>query len=281
MRKKGILVFIFIWVFCFFLKGEEEKPVILVTNDDGIDSLGIKALAGEMTKFGKVLVVAPKNNMSGSSHSQQSKKPTFYSRTDDIPGVDAYWVDNTPVVCVRWAIAGPLKGQIPDLVISGINDGPNIGPSYGSGTVGGAREGALAGAVGIAASLIDMGEKHDYKGAAVVMRKLAQKALNLKKRPLLWNVNFPYGKIDEKRKIKVVEITRRWRKMHYIENKNLDGETYFWFKADRRLWGLEPESDLAYLLKGHITVTPHKVYPVNLEAMDKLRALFSEINERN
>jgi len=273
MKKNAIAILVTFCLLCVSLHSQERELLILVTNDDGIDSPGLYALALEMTKLGSVVVVAPKTNQSGTSHFTRRDQPTFFGEKELIPGVKSYWVDNTPVVCVLWAIAGPLEGVVPDLVVSGINEGPNLGPAYGSGTVGAAREGALAGATAIAASQFVFGEKTDYEGAATVVRELAQKALSMGEKPVLWNVNIPGGKIDSSKKIIVTEMNRRWQKMTYVVNQDIRGQSYFWFRRAPYISKIQPESDLAYFLKGYITVTPHLVYQTDVVAMEKVKAL--------
>ncbi len=276
MKKNATIILVIICLLVISLHPEEKELLILVTNDDGIDSPGLLALAKEMTKLGSVIVVAPKTNQSGTSHAVKRDQPTFFGEKELIPGVRSYWVDNTPVVCVLWAIAGPLEGVVPDLVVSGINKGPNLGAAYGSGTVGAAREGALAGATAIAASQFALGEKTDYEGAAAVVRDLAQKALSLDEKPVLWNVNIPGGKIDSSKKIIVTEMIRRWEKMKYLVNQDINGRSYFWFRRTSDIKKIEPESDLAYLFKGYITVTPHLVYQTDVAAMEKVKALLHD-----
>ncbi len=273
MKKNVITLLVLICFSVISLHSEEKEPIILVTNDDGIDSPGLLALAKEMTKLGSVVVVAPKTDQSGTSHTKKHNQPTFFGEKELIPGVKSYWVDNTPVVCVCWAVAGPLEGLVPDLVVSGINNGLNLGPAYGSGTVAAAREGALAGATAVAASQLAVGKETDFEGAAAVVCDLAQKALSMGKKQLLWNVNFPGGKIDSSKKIIVTEMIHRWWKMKYVVNKDMDGKPYFWFESIPNVTEIEPESDLAYLLKGFITVTPHLVYQTDVAAMEKVKTL--------
>jgi len=282
MRKKIFSVcFIFLFL-CLFLSGEETTPLILVSNDDGISSPGLKALAEEMTKLGRVLVVAPKNNMSGSSHSQNSRTATFYGESDILPGVEAYWVDNTPVNCISWAINYLLDGRIPDLVLSGINIGVNPGESvHYSGTVGAAREGALSGAVALAVSYMAQGENNDYQGVAQITRILAEKALSIGETHLLWNVNFPAGKIDESRKIVVAKLSRSRWKTHYTARKNLSGKTYFWFNAKLVYKGEETDTDLVALMNGAITVAPVLIDTTDYNALERMKDLFSSAEEKS
>ncbi|MDH5466953.1 MAG: 5'/3'-nucleotidase SurE [Candidatus Aminicenantes bacterium] len=277
MKKRVTAILALLILLGISLQSEKKELLILVTNDDGIESPSLCALAKEMTKLGTVIVVAPKINQSGTSHVIRYDRPTFFGEKELVPGVKSYWVDNTPVACVRWAIAGPLEGAVPDLVISGINRGLNLGPGYESGTVGAAREGALAGAIAIAASQLVSGEGADYEGAAVVVRELAQKALSLGDKPLLWNVNIPGGKIiDSSRKIVVTKMIRRWWKMKYVVNKDIDGKPYFWIDREPNVRKVEPESDFAYIIRGYITVTPHIIYQTDFAGLEKAKALFRE-----
>lgn len=285
MRKKILGMILGLFFFVLWTNGgtgiegvtEGDRPLTLITNDDGIDSPGLKALALEMTKLGRVVVVAPKNDMSGSSHSQNSRGPSFYGKKPDFHGLEAYWVDNTPVTCVRWALATRLDGLIPDLVISGINDGPNFGMGiYYSGTVGGAREGALAGAIGIAVSLLDLGENVDYEGAARVVRKLAKIALRQGKKPLLWNVNFPYGKIDDTCKTVVARLSTLRLETRYSDREDPKGNRYFWFRTMINFQAKEKDSDYVALLNGAVTVTPLLLDPTDFEMMDRVSRALSE-----
>jgi 5'-nucleotidase len=282
MRKKIFSICFILLFLSLSLPAEEEKPLILVSNDDGIYSPGIKALAEEMTKLGQVLVVAPKTNRSGSSHSQNYGSATFYGRSNIVPGVEAYWVDNTPVNCISWAINFILEGRIPDLVVSGINNSFNPGESvHYSGTVGAAREGALSGAVALAVSyMARRDDNDDYQGVARITRYLAEKALSIGKTRLLWNVNFPAGKIDENRKIVVAKLSRlRW-KTRYSPRKNLSGKTYFWYKANLEYKEDDPDSDLSALLAGAITVAPVLIDTTDYKALECLKDLFSTAEEK-
>jgi len=274
MIKRLSLIYILSFLLVLFAHAADDKPLILVTNDDGIKSVGIKSLALELMKLGEVVVVAPRNNRSGSSHSYPSKDSTSYEKIEFIGGVESYWVDSSPVVCVRWAISGLLQGRLPDLVVSGINHGSNFGQNvYYSGTVGAAREAALLGTVGIAASLWYPGDFQDFKGAARVVRKIAQNVLRLGKKPFLLNLNFPSGKIDESRKIKVVRLTHAKWKTHFDHEKNQEGDTHFSSKMQMELKNLEQDSDLAALMKGIITVTPMLFDPTEWGEMKKIEEL--------
>src|SRR5512139_648133 len=127
-----------------------SMPRILVTNDDGVTSEGIHALADAVRPLGDVLVVAPIQESSAIGHALTLRRPLRIDRIAD--GVHA--VDGTPTDCVNLAVAVLMKGELPDLVVSGINTGWNLGDDVTySGTVSGALEAALLGIPAIAVSL--------------------------------------------------------------------------------------------------------------------------------
>src|ERR687891_1957718 len=125
-------------------------PLILVTNDDGVTSDGIHALADAMKPLGDVVIVAPLQEASAIGHALTLRRPLRIEMVRD--GV--YAVDGTPTDCINLACAILLDNKLPDLVISGINKGWNLGDDITySGTVSGALEGALLGTPGIAVSV--------------------------------------------------------------------------------------------------------------------------------
>ena len=164
-------------------------PRILVTNDDGIRSAGIVALADALKPLGTVVVVAPAREASAVSHSLTLHHPLRL----EVVGEGRYALDGTPTDCVNIAIAAVLKG-LPDLVVSGINKGLNIGDDLTySGTVAGALEGTLLGAPAIAVSLQGKTD-FDFTHAAAVAHDVAARILErgLPARTFL-NVNVPRG----------------------------------------------------------------------------------------
>src|SRR4026209_1223356 len=166
-------------------------PRILVTNDDGVHSEGIKALADALKPLGEVTVVAPLAEASAIGHALTLRRPLRLETIAD----RIFAVDGTPTDCVNIAITSVLRGM-PDLVVSGINKGWNLGDDVTySGTVSGAFEAALLGPPGIAVSLQNTGDKFDFSEAARGARIVAQSVLEkgLPARTFL-NVNVPRGK---------------------------------------------------------------------------------------
>src|SRR5215470_1032209 len=165
-------------------------PRILVTNDDGVHSEGIKALADALKPLGDVTVVAPIQEASAIGHALTLRRPLRIEHIGD----RVYAIDGTPTDCVNIAITHILHGK-PDLIVSGINKGWNLGDDVTySGTVSGALEGALLGIPSIAVSTQRVSDEFDFKPSADAAATLAEGML---RRPLpprtFLNINVPKG----------------------------------------------------------------------------------------
>lgn len=234
----------------------DERPLILISNDDGYNKEGIHALALEFSKFGQVIVVAPLNNASGVGHGITYRIPISFGKSDHIDGVEVYWVDALPATCVRWAMDVVFEQRKPDLIISGINRGENVGMGvYYSGTVGAAREGAFTGVPAIAVSMAS-GNDVDLAGGAAATLRIAKTYLTMENRPPMLNINLPVGKIIESTPWKITRLTQvRW-KTDYDERTNPQtGGKYFWITFAENNPS-EPGSDSYELARGAISITP-------------------------
>src|SRR5688500_8691446 len=163
---------------------------ILVTNDDGVRSEGILALADALKPLGDVTIVAPLNEASAIGHALTLRRPLQIEKC----GEQIFSVDGTPTDCVNIAITKVLGGM-PDLIVSGINKGWNIGDDVTySGTVAGALEGALLGVPSIAVSTMNRRNEHDFtpaaKAAAVIAEALLERGLP---KFTMLNITAPYG----------------------------------------------------------------------------------------
>jgi len=233
------------------------KPVILVTNDDGIDSEGLIALANVLKALGRVIIVAPDRQQSAVSHALTLHRPLRITKIKD----DFYSIDGTPTDCVNLSINGLLEVR-PNLVVSGINDGANMGDDmFYSGTVAAAREAALLRVSAFAIS-VEMETKKGltflFKPAANFAKKFAKYILKNPLEPQVYfNVNMP--NLPEK-KIRGVKVTRQGKRIYggesIIHKKDPRGRDYFWIGgADV---GYEPlgNSDIEAVYGGYISVTP-------------------------
>ena len=223
---------------------------ILVTNDDGVHSEGIKALAEALKSLGEVTVVAPLAEASAIGHALTLRRPL---RLETI-SAGVYAVDGTPTDCVNIAISSVLRGM-PDLVVSGINKGWNLGDDVTySGTVSGAFEAALLGPPGIAVSLQRTGEEFDFSEAARGAQVVAQSVLEkgLPSRTFL-NINVPRGAT------KGIKVTVQARRNHITKvDERIDprGQRYFWIEEGQNEWEPHDRSDFQAVREGYISVTP-------------------------
>jgi 5'-nucleotidase len=223
---------------------------ILVTNDDGVHSEGIKALAEALRSLGDVTVVAPLAEASAIGHALTLRRPLRLETIAD----RVYAVDGTPTDCVNIAITSVLRGM-PDLVVSGINKGWNLGDDVTySGTVSGAFEAALLGPPGIGVSLQKTGEPFDFSEAArsahIVARSVLEKGLPSR---TFLNINVPKGPT------KGFRVTVQARRNHITKvDERIDprGQRYFWIEEGQNEWEPHDRSDFQAVRDGYISVTP-------------------------
>ncbi len=235
-----------------------SKPLIFVTNDDGISSPGIIFLVKVAKQFGDVVVIAPDKPQSGMGHAITINSTLRLNKTN-YHGVEMeYSCTGTPVDCVKMAV-NKILDRRPDLVLSGINHGSNssINVIY-SGTMSAAIEGALEGSSAIGFSLCDYGIDADFSQAQKFIEKIISSLLKNKlSKGVCLNVNIPKLKADELKGIKVC----RQAKANWVEEfeERLDpySRPYYWLTG--KFVNFEPESndtDEWALSKGYISVVP-------------------------
>jgi 5'-nucleotidase len=223
--------------------------VILVTNDDGVHSAGIHALARGLASLGEITIVAPLGDTSAIGHALTLTRPL---RLEQI-GENVYAVDGTPTDCVNLGIEKVL-GMKPALVVSGINTGYNLGDDVTySGTVAAALEATLLGIPGIAVSL-HRSREYDFTQAAWAAGVVARHVLThgLAPRTFL-NVNVPR---DPARGFKVTVQTTRQQATAIREGVDPRGRKYYWVDEVVSEWALHPRSDVLAVTDGWISVTP-------------------------
>jgi len=229
---------------------------ILISNDDGIDSPGISALAKELKKIGDVTVIAPRTEQSAVGHSITMKNPlriTEYFKNGDFFG---YAIDGTPADCVKIGIRNILKEQ-PDIVLSGINLGSNtaINIIY-SGTVSAAREAAIMDVPAIAVSVTSH-EAKDFDYAAKLSAQLAKLVVKNKlKTGTLLNVNIPNLPED---KIAGVLLTQqgksKWDDI-YEERQDPYDKNYYWLTGSMKQTDNTLEADQFAVSNNYVSITP-------------------------
>ena len=223
---------------------------ILVTNDDGVHSEGLRALADALRPIGELIVVAPMQEASAIGHALTLRRPL---RLETIgPGV--FGVDGTPTDCVNIGVSTVLR-RLPDLVVSGINKGWNLGDDITySGTVSGAFEGALLGVPAVAVSLQRPPGAYDFSEAARASARVVEAVVRrrLPARTFL-NVNVPTGRP------KGFRVTVQGRRNHVTmvsERRDPRGQAYFWIEEGENLWESHDRSDYQAVMEGYVSVTP-------------------------
>jgi 5'-nucleotidase len=231
---------------------ESTKPLILVTNDDGVSAPGIRAAAEALRGIGDVIVCAPDRERSAASHALTLDRPLRVEEVE--PGVFA--VDGTPADCAYLALLHLLPRR-PDLCVSGINFGYNLGSDvFYSGTVAGAVEASLRGVPAIAVSL----ERHsptDFQPAAAFIRALAAEAITRGPGAIpaaaLLNVNLPRGPVTD---YQVTFLGRRVYRDQVDVRQDLRGRSYYWIGGPEETATDVPGSDCSVVQTGHASITP-------------------------
>lgn len=226
---------------------------ILVSNDDGYLSPGLARLAEVMAQFGNVKVVAPDRDRSGASNSLTLDAPLTVRQAPN----GFHFVNGTPTDCVHMAITGLLEHR-PDLVVSGINNGPNMGDdTIYSGTVAAAMEGYLLGVPSIAFSL----ESRSFRGldragelAASVVRLILQRHPFAP--PYLLNVNIPGEPAHGDQLPRVTRLGKRHVAEPVIPARNPRGEEIWWIGPAGPAKDAGPGTDFHALSEGRVSITP-------------------------
>ena len=231
-----------------------SKPLILVCNDDGIFSPGIKALAEVASEFGEVVVVAPDRQQSAVGHAITMSVPLRANEMTVAKKYKGFAVNGTPADCVKLA-HGNLLDRKPDLVLSGINHGSNAGINIlYSGTVSAATEGTILGYPSIAVSCTAYPEQADLKGAQEAARRVVKFVLDkgLPKGVTL-NVNAPEGEFKGIQWSRMADSRYVEEYEHRVDPFN---RAYYWLTGQFELLDEGNDSDIHILNEGNATVTP-------------------------
>jgi len=246
-----------------------SRPLILLTNDDGVEAQGIKELHDGIKGLGRVWVVAPAVNQSAASHSFTLRKPIRVWR------LRPRWlaVHGTPTDCVLVSHHGILKREI-DLVLSGINDSPNLGDDVlYSGTVAAAIEGTMLGMPSVAVSYLKTGENRAV--AIRFLRQLVPLLLDSVLPPkTLLNINIPAGQV---RGIKVTRLGRRIYKDMAIKGTLPDGGISWTIDGEMAFEGTEG-TDFDAVYSGYISVTPLHLDMTHHSAIERLQRALAALD---
>jgi 5'-nucleotidase len=251
----------------------ESRPLILVTNDDGINAPGILALTTAMSRLGEVWVVAPNSPQSGMGHAVtignilQMEEVSY-----PVEGVRAFATSGTPVDCVKLAIYETLHRK-PDLLVSGINHGSNssINVIY-SGTMSAAVEGAVENIPSVGFSLLDHARDADFSAAQDVARRVALQVLahGLPTGTCL-NVNIPRLPLAQIAGIQVCRQAAGYWEDAFVERESPGGAKYYWMTGKFQTPDQGHDTDEWALAHGYVSIVPtqfdltahHAIAPLN------------------
>lgn len=236
-----------------------EKPVILVTNDDGITAPGIRNLVQAVQGLGKVVVIAPDKPQSGMGHAitigvpLRLNKVTFFDSLD----VEAYQCTGTPVDCVKLAVDKVLHKK-PDLCISGINHGANhsINVIY-SGTMSAAVEAAIESIPSVGFSLLDYSLEADFSAARQYARIIVEQMLRTPpQKHTVLNVNFPIATPEEIKGIKLCRQAYAKYEEDFLERTDPHGRKYYWLTGEFVNFDEGTDTDVWALANNYVSVVP-------------------------
>ncbi len=240
---------------------------ILVTNDDGIYSEGIRKLAAALRDLAEVVIVAPDREQSAASHALTLNRPLRILKIEE----NEFIVDGTPSDCVNLAVLRLLRDARPDLVVSGVNFGPNLGDDVTySGTISAAFEGALLNIPSVAFSSL-VGEHFSFDRCAAFAARLVARLLDQKHDAgVILNVNFP---ASEFRGVRVTKLGKRIYSEGVIERLDPRGRKYYWIGGDEPTWYPGENTDFEAVQNGFVSITPLHLDLTHHESIPRLKAL--------
>lgn len=240
------------------MKEASKKPLILITNDDGITAPGIRKLITIMKNLGEVVVVAPDAPQSGKGHAITIDATLYVRKLQHVdPDVLEYECSGTPADCVKLGIKEVLKRK-PDLCVSGINHGSNasINVIY-SGTMSAAIEAGIEGVPSIGFSLLDYDWEANFDGLEGYIEKIAKNVLkNGLPDGVVLNVNFPKIKEVPFKGIKVVRQARANWNEKFDKRTNPMGKEYYWLTGEFENLDEGEDTDEFALAKNYVSVVP-------------------------
>lgn len=248
-----------------------SRPLIFVTNDDGIHAKGLRELVEVVQLFGDVVVIAPETAMSGMSNAITADKPLRAHKLSEDPGILVYKCSGTPVDCVKLGFNHLLE-KTPDFVVSGINHGANssISVVY-SGTMGASIEGCLHGVPSIGFSLLDFNPEADFSRAKIFAAKIFQAVLNNGLPPFTClNVNIPTG---SPKGIKICrQANGKWIE-EFDKRTDPFNRNYFWLSGSFQNFEENARDTDVYALDNNfVSIVPVKVDMTNYDSIDLLKS---------
>ena len=251
-----------------------KKPLILISNDDGITSHGIRLLVEICKEIGEVVVVAPNSPQSGMGHAITVGNTLRLEASDIFDGTESYECSGTPADCVKIAKHYVLKGNKPDLVVSGINHGSNTSVSVlYSGTMSAAIEAAMEGIPAIGFSVCDYNPNAEIKHVRPFVKQIILEALkNGVPEGVALNVNIPPASSQEIKGIKICrQANAKWQE-EFDERIDPYGRRYFWLAGNFVNFDKGENQDEAAIADNYISIVPCSFDLTSYPAMDQLRS---------
>jgi 5'-nucleotidase len=247
------------------------KPVILITNDDGITAPGIKNLVEAVKDLGHIVIVAPDKPQSGMGHAITIGSPLRLHAVNEFEGIEAYQCTGTPVDCVKLAVDKILHRK-PDICLSGINHGANhsINVIY-SGTMSAAVEAAIESIPSVGFSLLDYSIEADFTGARKYARLIVEEILRTTpdKHQVL-NVNFPAVDVSLIKGVKVCRQAYAKYEEDFMERNDPHGRKYFWLTGEFVNMDKGKDTDVWALEHNYVSVVPVQFDMTNYVLKEKL-----------
>lgn len=251
----------------------QSKPLILVTNDDGVNSRGLNALIEVVKPFGRIVVVASEDSKSGMSHAITFKVPLRISKIKEDEDIEIYKCSGTPVDCVKLAL-NQILDKKPDFLVSGINHGSNSSVSiFYSGTMGSVIEGCLNGIPSIGFSITDRSHDIDLTMAEKYAKKIVENVvLNGLPDGICLNVNFPAISIAQVKGVKICRQTKGVWKEEYDKRVDPHDRDYYWLTGNFNNYESDAEDTDEWALKNnYVSIVPVQIDLTSYSAIESLR----------
>lgn len=252
----------------------KDRPIILITNDDGITAPGLSNLVEAVKELGQVVVVAPDRPQSGMGHAITIGTPLRLHKSNVFGDVEAWQCSGTPVDCVKLAVDKVLHRK-PDLCLSGINHGANhsINVIY-SGTMSAAVEAAIESIPSVGFSLMDYNIEADFSGAREYVRIIVARLLKMKlDKHMVLNVNFPALPAELIKGIKVCRQAYAKYEEDFIERNDPNGRRYYWLTGEFVNFDKGKDTDVWALANQYVSVVPVQFDLTNYVLKTKLEKI--------
>jgi 5'-nucleotidase len=257
--------------------GGKEKPVILITNDDGVTAPGIMNLVEAVKDLGKIVVIAPDKPQSGMGHAITIGQPLRLHKVNVFGDIEAYACTGTPVDCVKLAVDKILHRK-PDLCLSGINHGANhsINVIY-SGTMSAAVEAAIESIPSAGFSLLDYSIEADFTGARKYVRMIVEKMLKSKMdKHTVLNVNIPAIPVEALKGFKLCRQAYAKYEEDFMERQDPHGKMYYWLTGEFVNFDKGKDTDVWALTNGYVSIVPVQFDMTHYDQKSKLEKLWKQ-----